>query len=65
MTVIRIVCQYCHDEIGTKDGEGITGTSHGTCASCDGKTEAALKKIHAATLARERKAVAATKGRIA
>ncbi len=33
-TVIYCVCAYCHRFLGTKDGGGICGTSHGICKTC-------------------------------
>lgn len=31
---IRRICQYCGNDIGTKEGHGVTGISHGTCDDC-------------------------------
>ena len=53
MTIITVICQWCHDEIAQKDGHGITGISHGWCANCEKKTEAELQRIHANVLHRE------------
>lgn len=33
-TVIYTICMYCKRFIGTKDGGGIYGTSHGICEEC-------------------------------
>lgn len=34
MSVINVVCMYCGKDMGTKDGQGVTGTSHGICPEC-------------------------------
>jgi len=44
-TVIYTICMYCKKFIGTKDGGGIYGTSHGICDTCSGKRIAELKEI--------------------
>jgi len=33
-TILRIACQYCRKEYGLRDGQGVSGTSHGICATC-------------------------------
>lgn len=33
-TVIYTVCMCCNMFLGTKDGKGIYGTSHGICPEC-------------------------------
>lgn len=33
-TVIYTICMHCHEFMGTKDGSGISGTSHGICNNC-------------------------------
>ena len=33
-TVIYRVCMYCNKFMGTKDGIGISGISHGICERC-------------------------------
>jgi hypothetical protein len=33
-TVITMICCVCKKFLGTKDGQGITGTSHGYCPEC-------------------------------
>lgn len=33
-TILKIVCMYCKKGMGTKDGEGVEGTSHGICKKC-------------------------------
>lgn len=38
-TTIETVCMYCGAFVGTKDGYGMTGTSHGVCSSCADATE--------------------------
>ncbi|MBA7607533.1 hypothetical protein ES703_14692 [subsurface metagenome] len=34
MTVLKIVCMYCGENMGEKDGEGVEGTSHSICRKC-------------------------------
>ena len=36
-TVIQIVCSYCQKDMGTKDGNGVTGVSHSICDECAAK----------------------------
>ncbi|MBI4025206.1 MAG: hypothetical protein HY360_09520 [Verrucomicrobia bacterium] len=31
---ITVLCAYCKKLIGRKEGDGVSGTSHGICASC-------------------------------
>jgi len=33
-TVLRIVCIFCKEVIGEKDGKGQTGDSHSICERC-------------------------------
>ncbi len=33
-TVLIIVCAWCGDKMGEKDGHGQTGVTHGICADC-------------------------------
>ncbi len=33
-TIIKVVCQFCGRHYADKPGEGMTGTSHGTCPTC-------------------------------
>jgi hypothetical protein len=33
-TVIEVFCMFCTTLIGLKDGEGISGVSHGVCDDC-------------------------------
>jgi hypothetical protein len=30
-TVLKVTCAWCLKDLGTKDGQGVTGTSHGIC----------------------------------
>lgn len=34
MSIIQRVCQYCGVSMGTKEGNGVTGVSHGICPTC-------------------------------
>jgi hypothetical protein len=36
-TVIYSFCMYCSNFMGTKDGGGISGISHGICKECEEK----------------------------
>ena len=36
---MKIVCAWCGEEMGEKDGEGIDGVSHSICESCLSKVE--------------------------
>lgn len=33
-TVLKIACSYCKRDMGEKDGQGVSGTSHSTCPAC-------------------------------
>lgn len=33
-TTMNVVCSWCGADLGTKDGQGQTGTSHGICKAC-------------------------------
>ena len=33
-TVIVVLCAWCGKHLGTKDGQGVSGVSHGMCAEC-------------------------------
>ena len=33
-TVMEIKCAWCGKDMGTKDGKGVTGVSHGICEGC-------------------------------
>lgn len=33
-TTLKIVCAWCGKDMDTKDGQGVTGTSHGICDEC-------------------------------
>ncbi len=35
---IKVVCAWCQTDMGTKDGDGTTGVSHGICAACSVET---------------------------
>lgn len=34
VTVIKIVCAWCGKDMGTKDGKGVEGITHGICPEC-------------------------------
>lgn len=34
MTLLRRVCAYCGMDMGIKDGQGVSGVTHGICDSC-------------------------------
>lgn len=34
-TTLTIVCSWCNKVIGTKDGDGQTGETHGICSKCE------------------------------
>lgn len=53
MSIIKVVCMYCHAFIRNKDSEGMTGTSHGVCAICRTLPESELQTIHRQTLEME------------
>lgn len=38
-TTMTVVCSWCGAGMGAKDGQGVTGTSHGICADCMEKLE--------------------------
>ena len=46
-TIITIICCKCGKYLGKKDGEGVTGISHGYCDDC---LEKELKKIESIKL---------------
>jgi hypothetical protein len=33
-TTIVVFCAWCGKPLGTKDGEGVSGVSHGICPDC-------------------------------
>lgn len=39
MTVIKVVCAWCGNPMGEKDGQGREGVSHGMCKECVAKWE--------------------------
>ena len=39
ITTITIVCGWCGAGMGAKDGQGVTGISHGICDDCAEKLE--------------------------
>jgi len=41
---IIVICSYCKKIINIKDGEGVSGTSHGICNSCLTPVKRHLKK---------------------
>ena len=34
VSIIRVSCAWCHADLGTREGHGESGTSHGICAAC-------------------------------
>ncbi len=36
-TIIRVVCAWCGADLGTINGQGQTGISHGICEECANK----------------------------
>jgi hypothetical protein len=43
MTIITVICSYCGRQIGTKDGQGVEGESHGICELCLPKVQAEIR----------------------
>jgi len=43
-TKMKVVCAWCGADLGTKDGHGSTGTTHGICKDCAKKETAKLPK---------------------
>lgn len=39
MTTLIIKCAWCKKPLGTKDGQGVSGISHGICKDCEKKFE--------------------------
>ena len=37
MTILKIICAWCGQDLGFKDGKGTEGISHGICANCRDK----------------------------
>lgn len=44
-TVLYMVCCRCNKGLGSKDGKGISGVSHGYCAECLKKEYLTIDKI--------------------
>ena len=40
MTVVKMVCAWCGDDMGEKDGGGVEGVSHGICEKCEAEVKA-------------------------
>jgi len=38
-TTMNVVCAWCGADLGTKDGKGVTGTTHGICKACAKKLQ--------------------------
>ncbi|GAI42679.1 unnamed protein product, partial [marine sediment metagenome] len=36
-TIMKLVCAWCGNDLGSLDGKGETGTSHGICQDCKEK----------------------------
>jgi hypothetical protein len=45
MGILRLVCSYCDQEYGTKDGGNISGDSHGICPKCAALSDDQLDAI--------------------
>jgi len=43
-TTLTIVCAWCNKDMGEKDGQGVSGISHGICPSCQEKLMNELKE---------------------
>ena len=43
-TILKIVCAWCQKDLGTKDGKGQTGVTHGICKRCSQKMKEESKK---------------------
>ena len=41
-TVLAVTCALCGKSLGTKDGKGVSGVSHGLCVACYDKLMAAM-----------------------
>ena len=41
--MIQIICSYCKKDMGSKDGKGVEGVSHGVCLECLKQVMAELK----------------------
>lgn len=44
-SVLKIVCAWCGKDMGSKDGEGVTGISHAICPDCKKKYFGNNKKM--------------------
>ena len=33
-TTLTVICAWCGKDLGTKDGKGTTGITHGICKEC-------------------------------
>ena len=54
MTVIRVICQYCHRHIVDKDGQGVAGVIHGICERCWPLPEDTRMHVYRQTVKMER-----------
>jgi hypothetical protein len=43
-TTLFIKCSWCQKDLGEKEGQGVSGTSHGICSACFDKEIAKLEK---------------------
>lgn len=64
MTIITVICQFCHDELYTKDGGGVTGTSHGICTHCERLSEVQQQRVYHETIRREQTRINETQRRM-
>ena len=38
-SILRIVCAWCGESMGEKDGKGVSGISHSICEKCSKKIQ--------------------------
>jgi len=38
-TKLKVICAWCNKDMGTKDGQGVSGISHGICPECCSKMD--------------------------
>ena len=44
-TILYVKCYVCNIPLGTKDGRGVYGVSHGLCRNCFEKERAKANKV--------------------
>ena len=42
-TILTVICAWCGKDMGEKDGQGVSGVSHGMCPDCYSKAMADLR----------------------